>query len=149
MEVLKIFFSGILGTLMMTVFSHILELLTGSKFNEAHLLNGLLDRSKFSNSNIQKNNFLGWILHFTIGICMAAMLYFYYMYISNYISLWLGIVLGFVLGIIGIAGWLIMKNCHSKPPEINWYSFFIQLVVAHVVFGVVVTWVFIRFIFKN
>ena len=46
---LTIFCAGIIGTTIMTGFSHVVELLSGHKFNEAHLLNQLIGLSKTKN----------------------------------------------------------------------------------------------------
>ena len=145
MEIFAIFFSSILGTAIMTGFSHVVESLTDNKFNEAHLLNGLISNLKSVNSSIGDNHYLGWIIHFAIGIGMAAILYCYYFYIVDDISLWTGLFLGFILGIIGVAGWSLMISYHDNPPKIEWKHFFIQLVVAHMIFGVTITWVLARF----
>ncbi|VXB24263.1 hypothetical protein [Maribacter litoralis] len=146
MEILAIFFSGILGTAIMTGFSHVVESVTGHKFNEAHLLNGLISNLKSVNSSIGDNHYLGWIIHFVIGICMAAILYCYYVYIAGDILVWTGLFLGFILGIIGVAGWSMMISFHKDPPKINWTYFFLQLIIAHMIFGITVTWVFVRFV---
>ena len=149
MAIFIIFISGIIGTAVMTGFSHVMELITGHKFNEAHLLNGLIDRSNFSTSKIEGNHFLGWVIHFIIGVCMAAALYCYYFYLADNVLIWTGIFLGFILGIIGITGWSMLINVHSNPPKITWKFFFAQLIVAHVIFGASVTWVLLRFIFNT
>ena len=146
MEILAIFFSGILGTVVMTGFSHVVESLTDHKFNEAHLLNGLIKRLRSTAPNIGDNHYLGWVIHFAIGISMAAILYCYYIYLADSISIWTGLFLGFILGIIGIAGWYLIISYHDNPPKIDWKFFFIQLVVAHIIFGVTVTWVLTRFV---
>jgi len=146
MVILAIFFSGILGTIVMTGFSHVVESLTGHKFNEAHLLNGLIKRLRSTSTSIGDNHYLGWIIHFAIGISMAAILYSYYFYLADGIFIWTGLFLGFILGIIGIAGWSLMISYHDNPPKIDWMYFFIQLMVAHMIFGLTVTWVLARFL---
>jgi len=147
MAVLIIFFAGILGTSMMTVFSHMLELVTKEKLNEAHLLNGLIDKAKPTNYEVNKNHYFGWVIHYAIGLCMASGLYAYYFYIAQEINIWKGIILGFILGVIGIAGWSLMIGIHANPPKINWNFFFVQLMVAHIIFGMTVTWILARFVF--
>ena len=148
MAILAIFISGILGTAVMTGFSHIVELFTDHKFNEAHLLNEFINRSKTTTSKIGKNHYLGWLLHFMIGVCMAGFLYCYYFYMADNVLIWTGVFLGFILGIVGVAGWSIIISAHSDPPEIKWKLFFVQLIFAHIIFGVTVTWVLAKFAFN-
>ncbi|WP_339840195.1 hypothetical protein [uncultured Maribacter sp.] len=147
MVILVILSSGVLGTTLMTLFSHILELLTHHKFNEAHLLNELISRSKSISFNVGQNHYYGWIIHYAIGVCMAAGLFCYYFYMADRIGIWVGSLLGFVLGIIGIVGWSLIINFHSNPPCTKWKYFFAQLIVAHIIFGLTATWVLIKFLF--
>ncbi|SIQ90584.1 DUF6789 family protein [Maribacter ulvicola] len=149
MTIFTIFISGIIGTTVMTGFSHLVELITALKFNEAHLLNSFIDRSKSSTSNIARNHYLGWLIHFSIGICMAAVLYCCYFYMIDSVLVWSGVFLGFVLGVIGVAGWSMMISVHSNPPKIEWNYFFTQLIIAHIIFGTTVTWLLIKFNFST
>jgi len=146
MEILAIIISSILGTAIMTGFSQVVESLTDNKFNEAHLLNRFLNYLNFTTKKIGDNYYLGWIIHFAIGVTMATILYCYYFYLSEGVFIWTGLFLGFILGIIGVAGWLILVSYHKNPPKINWRFFFVQLIVAHMIFGVTVTWVLARFV---
>ena len=146
MIVIEIIFAGILGTSVMTLFSHLLEMITSYKFNEAHLLNELIHRSKPTANTISKNHFYGWVIHYVIGFGMAAGLYGYYLYKVNEITISRGAFLGFILGIIGIAGWSLLIHLHSNPPKIKWNIFFIQLMGAHVIFGVIVTYILEGFV---
>mgnify|MGYP001108782294 CR=1 FL=1 len=146
MIVIEIFFAGILGTSVMTLFSHLLEMMTSYKFNEAHLLNELIHRSKPTTLTIGKNHFYGWVVHYAIGFGMAVGLYGYYSFTVYEVTTWRGALLGFILGIIGIAGWSLLIHLHSNPPKIKWNIFFIQLMVAHVIFGVIVSYILGEFV---
>ncbi|TVZ15455.1 hypothetical protein JM81_1699 [Maribacter sp. MAR_2009_72] len=141
MDVILIILSGILGTMVMTVFSHILEKMSGHKFNEAHLLNKLIDRCGTFDSDAEDNDIRGWAIHLAIGILMAMGLYFYINYAKEFSVLISGVVIGFFLGIIGVLGWTIMFKKHSDPPEINLVYFFVQLICAHMIFGVSALWI--------
>lgn len=145
MKIVLLLMSGILGTMVMTSFSHLIEVLTGNKFNEAHLLNELINRLKLSNVNFRNNQYLGWIIHFAIGICMAVALDCYYKYSTENVTFWMAVGLGVVLGLIGVIGWLFMINFHSSPPKIEWNYFFVQLVIAHIIFSVTATLVLTKF----
>jgi len=124
MNILIIICSGILGTTVMTSFSQVLGLFSKYRFNEVHLLNMFVNRSKYSTSDIGKNYILGWIIHYLIGICMAAALYCYYSFVLHSNIVWTGIILGFILGIIGIAGWSLLIGFYSNAPKVEWKYFF-------------------------
>ncbi|WP_405384198.1 DUF6789 family protein [Maribacter sp. LLG6340-A2] len=141
MSVILIIVSGILGTMVMTIFSHILEKLSDHKFNETHLLNRLINRSKTFDTVAEDNDFRGWAIHLVIGILMAAGLFFYLNHAKELNPLLCGLVLGFFLGIIGVLGWTVMFLKHSDPPEINLTYFFIQLICAHMIFGITALWI--------
>ena len=142
---LTIFCAGILGTTIMTGFSHVVELLSGHKFNEAHLLNQLIGLSKTMKDYVDNNYYLGWLIHFLIGISMAAIMYAYYFHFSKDIVIWTGLIFGLALGVIGVAGWSMIISNHSNPPKINWTYFFLQLILAHMIFGITVSWILARF----
>lgn len=144
MKLLIIFCAGILGTTIMTGFSHVVELLSGNKFNEAHLLNQLIDLSKIFKRNVKHNYFLGWLIHFGIGISMAAIIYVFYSCIHYSDVIWTGLIFGFILGIVGVGGWSMIISSHNDPPKINWTYFFLQLILAHMIFGITVSWVITR-----
>lgn len=138
MNVLSVALAGILGTFIMTGFSHIMELISGEKCNEAQLINLLLSRSK--NSTISdKNHYLGWVIHFIIGILMAIGVWMYYQNITGIPHAFYGAGVGFILGIIGVIGWSIILSVHPNPPKNNWVLYFLQLITAHIIFGVAIT----------
>ena len=100
----------------MTGFSHVVELLSGHKFNEAHLLNQLIGLSKTMKDYVDNNYYLGWLIHFLIGISMAAIMYAYYFHFSKDIVIWTGLIFGLALGVIGVAGWSMTSPDSTRGP---------------------------------
>ena len=137
-----IILASIVGTLFMTAFSQLLAVFTGHKFNEAHLLNALFDNSLSSNLDISKNDIRGWSLHLLIGLIMVLGLWAFYHFDICGENLLVGAILGFFAGIIGVIGWSVLFYLHDNPPKINLTYFYIQLIFAHVVFGITVFTIF-------
>ena len=145
MVYITLILAGFAGTLVMTLFSHTLELLTSFKFNEAQLINILMYRStKFP--EINENHYFGWIIHFLIGVLMVIGVWIYYNQISPIPYSDYGICLGLGLGTIGISGWTLILTFHSNPPKIRWAYFFGQLILAHVLFSFTVTTILTNFL---
>ena len=127
-------FISILATLFMTAFSYLCGYLTGHQFREPQLLNQLLNSSKLP---IQppKKSFLGWLLHLLIGYVFAETLFLSWEYINISTNWLIGLISGLVAGIIGIIGWHVMIYFNPNPPDIHLKKFYIQLVVAHIIFS--------------
>ncbi|PKA96757.1 hypothetical protein B0O79_0396 [Flavobacteriaceae bacterium MAR_2009_75] len=133
-----IILASIVGTILMTAFSQLLAVLTGHKFNEAHLLNALFNNAVNSNSDISKNDIRGWSIHLLIGLIMVLGLWVFYHFDICGKNLLTGVILGFFAGIIGVIGWSVLFYLHDTPPKINLTYFYIQLIFAHVVFSITV-----------
>lgn len=53
-----------------------------------------------------------------------------------------GIVFGLMAGLTGIIGWKTMFKLNNNPSKIDFSQFYIQLVIAHVIFGAIAALVF-------
>lgn len=141
MFVLKIVTSGILGTLLMTLFSYVCGQLFSKEFGEPKLLNALLYRASNHKNKTVTHALLGWILHLCIGIVFAFFLYSYFEWKNRFgwreslPNLYMAAILGFLLGLLGVMGWTVLLKIHHSPPKIELPEFYIQLVVAHIIFG--------------
>ncbi len=131
-------FAGIVSTLVMTLFSHLVEMITGEKLNEAHLINLLIDRSKLS-MKITRNHILGWLIHCVIGILMVFGLFLYQDQNASLPMHVHGLCMGLALGGLGTLGWWLILSFHPNVPENNWILFFGQLMVAHLIFALTAT----------
>ncbi|MDR6301775.1 hypothetical protein [Mesonia maritima] len=130
---MMLFFSSITATIVMTFFSYFYSEVKNEKFKEPQLINILINRLPNFSTAIGKHHILGWLLHFLIGFIFTALFFLIWKYIS--ISWLSGIVLGFFAGLLGVLGWRIAFSVHPNPPEIQFSKFYIQLIVAHILFG--------------
>lgn len=134
MKTREILTAGITGTTFMTLFSHIAGDIEDENFSEPNLLAKLFNRVLPGSSN-EVSKIVGWKTHYLIGLLFALI----------YVELWdkgiikptttNGLLLGGVSGIAAIAIWKIAFKLHPAPPGINFKKYYIQLWVAHVVFG--------------
>ncbi|QDO95224.1 hypothetical protein FNB79_15000 [Formosa sediminum] len=134
MTILKFLFINTIAVLLMTLFSYIISLFYKANFSEPYLLKYLVNHSKF----INKSNFglwIGWCLHFTIGLVFLCG----YFLLKNSIPVDSELVyaLGFgcIAGVCGVLGWELMFSIHQNPPKLPKLLYYIQLIGAHIVFS--------------
>ncbi|UJH89903.1 hypothetical protein LZ575_12990 [Antarcticibacterium sp. 1MA-6-2] len=133
---MKIFLSAIITTSLMTLFSYIVSAFSHSQFREPQLLNELINRSTALAFKPGQKNLSGWIIHYSIGLLFVVifrMIWNFTIIEPTYLS---GASLGFIFGFIGITGWKIMFSLSPNPPEIKFKSFYLQLIAAHIIFGI-------------
>lgn len=133
---IQILFSGIIATSVMTLFSYIVSALSHSQFREPQLLNELLKRSTALPYKPGQENLTGWTIHYAIGILFVAIFDFIWNYTDFEPSIFTGALLGFIFGFIGITGWKVMFSLNPNPPAIRFKIFYLQLLPAHVIFGI-------------
>lgn len=135
MEVIVITVSGLVATTLMTGFSYLIAAVKKSQFREPELLNILITRSPILPVRVPDRHLLGWAIHYTIG--WIFVLVFDYIWRSSLLNPTLasGCLLGFIAGIIGILGWQLFFTLSPDPPRIPLKNFYLQLLVAHVIFG--------------
>lgn len=133
---LVIVVSGISGTGLMTLFSHLVAKFRNQKFNEAQLLNTFIKNSKLLPSIDVEKSILGYIIHYGVGIIIAAMMFWYYKLFGWSLLVWKGVILGITAWIFGAISWLLLFNKHNNPPNVNVKEFLFQLFFAHCIFGV-------------
>ena len=125
--------SGIAGKVAMTIFMLWLGPLVGlPEMNTAAMLSMMIGLSVV----------LGWIMHFVIGIVLAAMYVFFFSKVARKISspVVKGLVFGGVAFIIGQVGLGIMGALFGgmPPMEGSMMLMMIGSIIGHLIFGVVV-----------
>ena len=135
MTLYLILVSGFAATSLMTAFSYMIANWKESQFREPELLNLLISRARSTTLKIPKNHFIGWVIHYTIGYLFIGIFHLLWKYTALPLSLGSGAALGFVAGIVGIGGWIVFFKTNSNPPKIEFKDFYIQLLAAHVIFG--------------
>lgn len=135
MDVLIVLLATTSGTLLMTLFSHLLSINSELIYNEAHLLNLLFDNAKEETMRRRNLNHLhGWLVHFAIGLGMAIGLYFIHLTPGLMNTVLKAVLWGIIAGTVGVLGWLLLFNVYGIPKKASLKPFFIQLVVAHTIF---------------
>lgn len=132
---MKMIFTAIVATSIMTLFSVLLSRLTGQQFNEPFiiaLLFGKLGMDELTSFQLVA----GYFLHYVIGLAFVWGFVLLLKKTSLQPSLKLGTAYGFVIGLVGIAAWMLLILLHPDPPELAYVAYYAQLLGAHVVFGV-------------
>ena len=142
MDIIRAIVAAFAATSVMTLFSYICATARSQQFREPELLNQLISRSATFSLKLPENHFAGWIIHYAIGFIFVLVLSFLWNYTELQISLLTGGILGFLLGLVGIGGWKIMFSLNANPPKIELKPFFIQLILAHILFGATIAIVF-------
>ncbi len=136
MQIAKVLISAVLGTTAMTLFSSLFSKSENKSLEQSENLGQLVKRLPI---NISKKSakVAGVISHYGIGLG----------FVSLYDQLWKrhkvepsvgsGALLGAATGLVGVAAWKTMFESHPNPQPKNLKVFIGQLVLAHVVFGVV------------
>jgi hypothetical protein len=133
-EFKKVFFSGIIGTSAMTIFSYLVSVLMNGNFREPEIMT-ILIKNILPNAT-QYAPYLAWSVHYFIG----------FIFVFFYVRLWdrnklkpnieSGMFLGAVSGIVGIIGWYFTLKIHPELPVKYPKHFFILLFFAHIMLGI-------------
>src|SRR3954471_287184 len=133
MDTQKIVVSGVAGTTLMTLFSYAASIYTGKNFKEPVLL------SEFFPKQLQRIHLAtpaGWLTHYTMGVCWAAVFQLLFSRRIAKPNVLNGMLLGTLSGITAIAIWRSAFRSHSRSPKISFKSFYLHLVLAHLVYTV-------------
>jgi hypothetical protein len=135
MKAREILISGVTGTTLMTLFSHLVSAGSGENFSEPQRL-GQLAHRLLPKLDKQQSQALGWLGHYGVGVLFAMV----------YIELWrsgklkpdlkTNLWLGAVSGLVAVAGWKITFTLHPLPSVLRFNKYYIQLIPAHVIFAV-------------
>ena len=133
---LQIMAIGIIATIVMTIFSYALSAITNNQFEEPQLINSLFKRSGTCSFKLVREHVLGWAIHFIVGVVFVGC--FYALNIFGWFdhSWFSGATFGLLAGIVGALSWGIILKTHPNPPSMNMTGYLLQLIPAHIIFGV-------------
>lgn len=135
MDFIRIISSALAGTTAMTLFTYVVAEVRNNQFKEPQLLNSLLSSAKSIPGVYNKRSIVGWILHYCVGTFFILCFSVLWNFTTLSPSWTTATVLGIAAGILGIFGWQVMFSLNQDPPEIKLNKFYIQLLVAHVIFS--------------
>lgn len=137
-EFWHLFFTSLAATLAMTAFSYGFSYMVKGNYKEPQLLNYLLAKIPSTKKSFFKSgDIIGWLIHFITGflfVVLFAIISFHY---SIKPTAGVGLIYGFIIGLIGVIIWSILFKLHPSPPKTNRVLFFTQLIIAHIIFGLV------------
>ncbi|WP_342645909.1 hypothetical protein [Mucilaginibacter sp. CSA2-8R] len=127
--------ASLAGTTLMTAFSELMSKVKGSNYNEAEILGKLLNRiTPLSKSQAR---LAGWLAHYGAGVVFAAMYQLYLKQTNTKANATSGLAYGLLSGLAGVGIWKTTFKAHPNPPGVDLKTYYPQLVLAHVIFGLV------------
>jgi hypothetical protein len=136
---LRLLKMSLISTTAMTLFSCIMSINKKQTFIEPLVLNKLLFPKK---KNSRRHHILGYIGHFSVGLLFS----------SVYKLTWERSpvseieknsgTMGLINGLAGISGWHIFFLANPDPPKVPLKKYYLQLLAAHVIFGLANGWTF-------
>ncbi|MEO7976035.1 hypothetical protein [Flavobacterium sp.] len=132
---LQIVISSIAATSLMTLFSYVVSASARELYKEPVLLTYILTFLGIE-AAMPVKIILAWLLHYLIGLAFVVAYHYLWVYDVLEMSCPVAFLLGSISGIIGILGWIVMFTLSSKKPNIDFQGYYLQLFVAHVIFGI-------------
>lgn len=130
----KIIATGTAATAVMSLFSYWLSERTHEQFREPEVLGELLFRAirgiKKSDSRT-----IGWSLHLSVGLLFAKVYSYLWQQKTVKPTARGGLLLGGISGAVAIVVWKTVLSVHPCPPKLKFKKYYLQLLPAHVLFG--------------
>jgi hypothetical protein len=130
----KVLESSVIGTTAMTLFSYLFSMSKKTNLKEPKLL-GKMVRPLVPGMSKKQSRKAGWLAHYAVGLLFA----------ETYAQIWErsslkanaknGLVFGGLSGIAAILIWKFAFMIHPDPPSVNFRKYAMNLLIAHVVFG--------------
>ncbi|MBS7565259.1 hypothetical protein KHS38_12670 [Mucilaginibacter sp. Bleaf8] len=136
MQQRKIALANIAGTTLMTAFSHLMSSVRNKNFSEPVLLSKFLEKAPV-NVDSKYAKPAGWVGHYLVGHAFAGVYQLILDKQNAKPSFKKGLAMGILSGVAGIGIWKAAFKLHPNPPKTPAKEFFTQLLLAHVVFGLV------------
>lgn len=119
----------------MTLFSYMVSIAENENYSEAERL-GQLIHNLYPILNKREKLVAGWVAHYLVGLAFA----------TAYVQLWEkkklkpsfknNLIIGGISGLVAVGIWKLTFKMHPLPPRLNFNKYYLQLVPAHVVFGI-------------
>lgn len=132
----QIIIASLAATSVMTLFSYAVSASARELYKEPVLLSYILTSLKIEVSP-KTRSFLGWLLHYLIGVAFVILYHLLWFYDIAEISWISALLFGVASGIIGILGWIFLFTIVSQKPNIDFKGYYIQLFFAHIIFAVI------------
>lgn len=126
--------SAVAATSTMTLFSYFVSDQEGKNFKEPKLLGDFFKRT--FNSNEKTSTLMGWTIHYLTGVGFAGVYQIFLGCGFKRPTVKNGLLYGAVAGGIGVLIWNTLFKNHPNPPKTHRKGYYLQLVVAHLIFGV-------------
>ena len=146
MEYIEIIVAALCATSTMTLFSYLISESFRKLYKEPLLMQFLMTSFDLDLSARQKV-VASWVIHYLIGLLFVACYYLpVWLECAWYtISIASGLWFGCIIGGIGIAGWTVMFKLSPANPPVDPKGYYLQLFVAHIIFGLTVAAVHLSF----
>ena len=133
-QVVKIALAGIVGTSAMTIYSYLLSNSRNKNFREPALLAEMVGKL---NSSISKKDAqtIGWVMHYGVGVFFASVYHFLLKHKTGKVKT--GALVGGITGLVGVSIWQLSFLLHPRPPRTDYKKFYGQLMIGHIIFGIV------------
>jgi hypothetical protein len=126
--------SAVIGTTAMTLFSYLFSVSKKTNLKEPKLL-GKMIRPLVPGIGKSHSRRAGWAVHYVVGLLFA----------ETYAQIWErstlkpnaknGLIFGGLSGIAAILIWKFTFAVHPHPPSVNFGKYALNLLIAHVIFG--------------
>jgi hypothetical protein len=133
--ILQFLIISCISTSLMTMFSYGVAAILKQQFREPELLNLLAIRLKILNKTSDKNHPLGWIVHYAVGVFFVVSIELVRGEAGFDPAILYYLLAGGICGLIGVVMWFSTFRMHPNPPKLWYNAFYIQLIFAHIVFG--------------
>ncbi|MFC5625063.1 DUF6789 family protein [Algoriphagus winogradskyi] len=129
--------AGVVGTIAMTICMYLYSFSTKQFTKVIHILGNMLVGESNYYTPSRNAWVIGTIAHFGVGVLFS----FAYFLLWNWgvfrINLEDSVLIGFISGVLAIGVWQGYIILHSHPPTFSHIHFFIALLIAHIIFGLV------------
>jgi hypothetical protein len=134
MKINEAVIAGAAGTTAFTLFSYLASLSTMENFREPELLGKILNRT-IPGLPESESKLAGWLSHYLVGIGFA-MIYLHFIKTKKIPpSMIHGAIAGALSGVPASVIWNFVLKKHPFPPRKRTYSFYLQLLIGHAIFG--------------